>query len=83
MRMVKLQRELDFEPGSQYSYSNTGYNLLAAIVAKVSGTPFPEWIDAHSFKPLDMHAVLVQSDSAGTGTKRSRVSENDRNRHAQ
>lgn len=62
MRMVKQQRELDFEPGSQYSYSNTGYNLLAAIVAKVSGTPFPEWIDAHIFKPLNMRASLVQSD---------------------
>lgn len=62
MRMVKQQRELDFEPGSQYSYSNTGYNLLAAIVAKVSGIPFPEWIDAHIFKPLNMQASLVQSD---------------------
>ena len=34
MRMVKLQKELDFEPGSQYQYSNTGYSLLAAIVEK-------------------------------------------------
>lgn len=56
MRMVKQQRELDFEPGSQYSYSNTGYNLLAAIVAKVSGKTFPEWLDEHVFKPLNMHA---------------------------
>lgn len=62
MQMVKQQRELDFEPGSQYSYSNTGYNLLAAIVAKVSGTPFPEWIDEHIFKPLHMQASLVLSD---------------------
>lgn len=56
MRMVNQQRELDFEPGSQYSYSNTGYNLLAAVVAKVSGKTFPEWLDEHIFKPLNMHA---------------------------
>lgn len=56
MRMVKQQRELDFDPGSQYSYCNTGYNLLAAIVAKVSGKTFPEWLDEHVFKPLNMHA---------------------------
>jgi len=37
MRMVSKQHDLDFIPGSQYQYSNTGYNLLAAIVAKISG----------------------------------------------
>jgi CubicO group peptidase (beta-lactamase class C family) len=56
MRMVKKQRELDFNPGSQYSYSNTGYNLLAAIVAKVSGQTYAAWLDAHVFKPLDMRS---------------------------
>ncbi|SFD74939.1 CubicO group peptidase, beta-lactamase class C family [Chitinophaga sp. CF118] len=62
MRMVKQQRELNFDPGSQYSYSNTGYNLLAAIVAKVSGKTFPEWIDEHIFKPLNMNSSQVCSD---------------------
>lgn len=62
MRMVKQQKELDFEPGSQYSYSNTGYNLLAAIVAKVSGKTFPEWMDEHIFKPLNMHSSQVSDD---------------------
>src|SRR6185295_12928209 len=33
LRMVKNQKELDFEPGAEFSYSNTGYNMLAAIVA--------------------------------------------------
>jgi len=56
MRMVKKQQELDFDPGSQYSYSNTGYNLLAAIVAKVSGQTYAAWLDEHVFKPLDMRS---------------------------
>ncbi|WP_158286412.1 serine hydrolase [Chitinophaga sp. S165] len=62
LRMVKQQRELDFEPGSQYSYSNTGYNLLAALVAKVSGKSFPDWMKEHLFSPLQMNATIVQDD---------------------
>ena len=30
LEMVRRQRELDFAPGEEYQYSNTGYNLLAA-----------------------------------------------------
>ena len=62
MRMVGKQRELDFDPGSQYSYSNTGYNLLAAIVAKVSGKTFPDWVEENIFKPLNMSSSQVLSD---------------------
>jgi len=54
MRMVKNQKELDFEPGTQHMYSNTGYNLLAAIVAKVTGKSFREWTDENIFEPLHM-----------------------------
>lgn len=62
MRMVSKQRDLDFEPGSQYSYSNTGYNLLAAVVAKVSGKTFPDYIAANIFKPLGMNSSQVLTD---------------------
>jgi CubicO group peptidase (beta-lactamase class C family) len=62
LRMVSLQRELDFEPGSKYSYSNTGYNLLAALVAKVSGKTFPDWMKEHVFIPLQMNATLALED---------------------
>jgi CubicO group peptidase (beta-lactamase class C family) len=54
MRMVKNQKELDFAPGAQHMYSNTGYNLLAAIVEKVSGKSFREWADENIFAPLNM-----------------------------
>jgi CubicO group peptidase (beta-lactamase class C family) len=62
MRMVGKQRELDFDPGSKYQYSNTGYNLLAEIVGKVSGKPFPEWIAEHIFRPLGMNSSVVMTD---------------------
>jgi len=45
---------LDFEPGTQYSYSNSGYNLLAAIVEKVTGQSFVAWTDKNIFEPLNM-----------------------------
>ena len=62
MRMVSKQHDLDFEPGSRYQYSNTGYNLLAAIVAKVSGKTFPQWAAENIFKPFGMQATIVNDD---------------------
>lgn len=62
MRMVKAQKELDFEPGSKYSYSNTGYNLLAAVVEKVSGVSFSVWTAENIFKPLSMNSSGFQDD---------------------
>ena len=54
LKMVRHQKALNFEPGTAYSYSNTGYNLLAEIVETVTGDSFREWTDANIFKPLAM-----------------------------
>jgi len=62
MRMVKNQKELDFDPGTQHMYSNTGYNLLAAIVEKVSGKSFRVWTHENIFEPLNMSASLFLDD---------------------
>jgi CubicO group peptidase (beta-lactamase class C family) len=62
MRMVKNQKELDFDPGTQHMYSNTGYNLLAAIVEKVSGKTFREWTHENIFAPLNMSASFFLDD---------------------
>jgi CubicO group peptidase (beta-lactamase class C family) len=63
MNMVKHQKELDFEPGSEHSYSNTGYNVLAAVVEKVTGKSFCEWTSENIFKPLGMAATFFLDDS--------------------
>jgi CubicO group peptidase (beta-lactamase class C family) len=52
--IVSRQRSLNFTPGSQYSYSNSGYNLAAIIVSRVSGKPFAEFSQERLFKPLGM-----------------------------
>ena len=54
LKMARHQKALNFEPGEAYLYSNTGYNLLAEIVERVTGDSFRVWTDAHIFKPLAM-----------------------------
>lgn len=54
LKMVRHQKALNFEPGAEYLYSNTGYNLLAEIVERGTGDSFREWTDTHIFKPLGM-----------------------------
>jgi CubicO group peptidase (beta-lactamase class C family) len=62
VRMALHQRELNFVPGSDYAYSNTGYNLLAVIVERVTGQPFAEWTAAHIFRPLGMRDTHFHDD---------------------
>lgn len=48
--------QLDFEPGSKYSYSNSGYILLTAVIEKVTGKKFEAYLQENIFKPLNMSA---------------------------
>jgi CubicO group peptidase (beta-lactamase class C family) len=54
LKMVSHQKELNFDPGEEHLYCNTGYTLLAEIVARVSGQSFREYTEANIFKPLGM-----------------------------
>jgi CubicO group peptidase (beta-lactamase class C family) len=45
---------LEFEPGSAFRYSNTGYLLLAAIAEKITGTSWKQALEERIFKPLQM-----------------------------
>ena len=54
LKMARHQKALNFEPGAAFLYSNTGYNLLAEIVERVTGDTFREWTDTHIFKLLGM-----------------------------
>jgi len=49
---------LDFEPGTKWQYSNTGYVIAGAIAEKVSGKPLLSLLDERIFLPLGMHSVL-------------------------
>src|ERR687896_1294009 len=49
-----LESELRSAPGTEYSYSNLGYSILAAIVEKVSGRSYEEFLAAQLFAPAGM-----------------------------
>lgn len=58
--LVRQERELNSRPGERYTYSNTGYVLLAAVVEQVTGMSFPEWMREHIFEPLAMSNTRVR-----------------------
>lgn len=60
--LVHRQQALNFEPGSQFSYSNTGFTLLAKIVEKVSGKTFAQFTKEQIFEPLGMKHSLFYDD---------------------
>ncbi len=62
LRIVARQRSLNFEPGSEYLYSNTGFTLLAVIVKRVSGQSLRDFAEARIFAPLDMHDTHFHDD---------------------
>lgn len=51
------RRPLDFKPGTDWQYSNTGYVLAGAIVEKVSGERLMDFLQRHVFTPLKMDHV--------------------------
>lgn len=60
--IVSRQRTLNFPPGTRYSYSNTGYNLAAVIVARVSGMSFADFTRTRLFEPLGMTHTSWRDD---------------------
>ena len=62
MKMVRHQKELNFDPGAENLYSNTGYTLLAVIVERVSGLSFRDYTEANMFKPLGMTNTHFHDD---------------------
>lgn len=53
---------LDFPPGSQFKYSNSGYVVLTAIIEKVSGQSYADYLDEHIFQPLGMDATRYDNE---------------------
>jgi D-alanyl-D-alanine carboxypeptidase len=60
------KKPLDFAPGSQWQYSNTGYVVAGMIVEKVSGMKLLDFLQKNIFTPLDMHPI-DQDKAIGAG----------------
>jgi CubicO group peptidase (beta-lactamase class C family) len=64
LRLLCRQTALNFEPGAQFLYSNSGYLLLALIVERVAGKPFLEFARDEVFVPREMRHASFRSDPA-------------------
>jgi CubicO group peptidase (beta-lactamase class C family) len=73
LSVVTRQKDLNFKPGDQYMYSNTGFTLLAIVVSRVSGMSFREFTTKNIFAPLGMththfrddHEEIIKHDALG------------------
>ena len=57
-------RPLDFEPGQKWTYSNSGYVLLALLVEKVSGMKYDDYLREKIFGPLGMKDTMAEQNGA-------------------
>ena len=54
---------LEFDPGTKYDYSNSGYALLAYIIEQTSGISYNEYIEKEIFTPLEMSDSVADWDT--------------------
>lgn len=62
LHLAAHSKALNFKPGDQFSYCNTGYMLLADIISRVGGGSFEEWMQAHIFQPLGMTQTFIMDE---------------------
>ena len=56
--VINKTPKLDFKPGSEYSYSNIGYILLAEIITQVSGKTYSKFVSDEIFQPLGIKSIV-------------------------
>ena len=59
LKLLATEKRGKFVPGTQWSYSNSGYVVLGLIVAKVSGQPFSDFLRQRIFQPLKMQHTVA------------------------
>ncbi len=62
LNIISRQKSLNFDPGTTYLYSNTGFTLLAVVVERVSGMSLREFSEERIFKPLGMNDTHFHDD---------------------
>lgn len=62
LEIICKQKRLNFLPGEEFSYSNSGYFLLSCIVERVTGKSLNEFAQERIFRPLGMTSTIFQDD---------------------
>jgi len=77
-------KPLDFEPGTKFNYSNSGYILLTVIVEKASGKPYEQFLKENIFQPLGMNNTgydytepILKNRAAGYGYEGGKIKNAD------
>ena len=73
IELLARQKALNFRPGDQFEYCNSGYFLLGVVVKRVSGKSLREFADENIFQPLGMsnthfhddHTMIVKNRASG------------------
>jgi CubicO group peptidase (beta-lactamase class C family) len=61
IKVVQNQEALQSEPGSEWNYCNTAYDLLAQVVAVAADQDFDEWMQENVFDPLGMENTTIKT----------------------
>ncbi len=69
--LIKKQETLNFEPGTEYVYSNSGYILLPLLVERISGQPFARFCSDSLFQPLGLRNTSWRDDFRATVKRRA------------
>ncbi|RIV19994.1 serine hydrolase [Fibrisoma montanum] len=77
LTLILRQRSLNFVPGAEFSYSNSGYVLLKEIVARTSGMSFEDFTRKRLFEPLGMKNTAYHTNLRKTIRNRSMAYEKD------
>jgi CubicO group peptidase (beta-lactamase class C family) len=62
LAIIARQKALNFEPGSDWLYSNSGFFLLSVIVKRVSGKTLRDFATENIFQPLDMKQTVFRNE---------------------
>lgn len=62
LSIITAQKALNFQPGTRFSYSNTGFFLMSVIVKRVTGQTLAQFAKARLFTPLGMEVTHYRDD---------------------
>lgn len=71
LQLIARQRSLNFEPGTEHLYSNSGYFLLAQIIERATGATLREFARERIFEPLGMEHSHFHDDHTGISKGRA------------
>jgi len=71
LRLLARWKRLDFEPGTQFLYSDSGYDILGVLIERVSHVSYPRFMAEHVLRPAGMNESFVYDKAKLAQVKRA------------